>query len=808
MRQRLLLAALLALAPRAGAQILSGGELFPVSPAVNDQRGFAIAMDGEWLAIGARLEDRGDLGKNAGAVHLFHFEAALGTWKEKATVVSDNPREKGQFGFAVALRGNHLAVGEPGAGAGGEGAGAVHVFFFQGTQWIREKSLPAPAGETRFGSSVAIEGGWLAVGAGDPHGEAPGSVRLYSETGAGVWTESSLLAGSPGERFGHAVSLRAGVLAVGAPGADGSKGAVYVFQEAAGGAWEPSAPFKDPNGADGDQLGFAVATNGVDVAAGAPTAGDGNSGAVWVFRLGDAGLGAPLARGEPDDQLGRSVAIGANRIAAGSPLRGFGAVRVFTRANGIWSDAGYLEPESAAPLDLAGLSVAVSGEWVMFGTVLGDQGGGAAGSVASFRCRPGQDCKPKGEVAVVGETAREAFGISVAADGDLFAVGARKQEAKEGSVTLFRRSGRGWHQEERLLCPEERDNEFGAALALHRDTDDGDLLVVGEPYGKGVEGEQPGPLFSGAVYLFRREGEAWQLEAKLLPPKSLPGDGFGRSVATDGEAVVVGTRKDAAYVFQREGGGTWSPGLALIAPIHAGAEYGAAVAVDGDTIVVGAPRAFLHGRIYVFTSTSPGEWGTPFELLNVSAQEGFGSAVAYDGETLAIGAPLHDAVILEPVPTATATPNADPPPPPAGSDAGAVYLYQRSGSSWSPVLSLPEDLDDLQQLQETNLAFGSAVALRGADLVVGAPVVGWVPVDIDQIFLFRRTGAEWKLVTSVDAIPRIPNKDGIDRAPVNDSFGSGVAIGEDFFVVTSPGSGGGDRILLLELDPDRGKETP
>lgn len=824
MRRRLILlvllpaAVMLGGAPTADAQILSGAELFPVKPTVNDQRGFAISMDGSWLAIDARLEDLGEL-DNAGAVHLFHFETGLGTWKEKPGVTAAaSPKQaeaNGQFGSAVVLRGDKLAVGEPGAS---EGAGAVHIFLRQGSQWVWQETLRPPAGEKQFGRSVALDGIWLAVGAGDPHGDTPGSVRLYKNAGS-AWNESLLLAGSPGERFGQSVSLQGHLLAIGAPGADSSKGTAYVYRET-GGEWEQIIALKDPGGSEGDQLGFAVATNGQDVVVGEPTAGSANEGAAWVWRSED-GLTRLPGNADAGGQLGYAVAIDGARIAVGAPFEGtdqLGSVHVFSRIAGVWSEPDpLLKAENADLLGALGFSVATSGEWVMLGAALADQGGGAAGSVSSLRCRPGQACKPRGEVAIAGEAAQEVFGISVAADGDVFAVGARKQEAKSGSVTLFRRSSRGWHQEERLTLSEERANEFGAAVALHRDSSQGDLLVVGEPYGKSAAGEEPGPPFAGAVHLFRKQGEAWRLEAKLLPPKSVSQDRFGRSVATDGETVVVGAQKDnngaargAAYAFQRQADGKWSEGLELRAPIPPGSEYGAAVAVHGDTIVASAPQAHVHGRVYVFTATGPGWWATPDELLNVTPGEGFGTAVAYDGETLAVGAPLHDAVSLETltlVPAATATPVAAAPPPP-GSDAGAVYLYQRSGSSWSLVLSLPEDLGNLQPLQETNLGFGSAVALRGADLVVGAPVVGWVPVDVDKVFLFHRKGPrEWSLLTSVDAIPRIPFNNS-ERSPVDDDFGSGVAIGEDFFVATSPGVSGGDRILLIELDPNRGKETP
>jgi hypothetical protein len=786
--------------PLAESQILSGTELFPVSPAVNDQRGFAIVMDGEWLALGARLEEVNGL-KNAGAVHLFKLEQ--GTWKHKARVSSVAPQLNGQFGFAVALRDDSLAVGAPG------GEGRAYIFVRQGNQWIWQTAATGPS---NFGASVGIDEDWLVVGRDDPHGQSLSFVLLYPRMN-GLLSTPLTFTGEPGERFGRSVALRGDTLAIGAPGADGSKGAAYVYKESDG-AWERTVALEDPDGTEGDQLGFAVATNGQDVAVGAPTAGAANEGAAWVWspedgltRLpGNAGAGA---------QLGYAVAIAGDRIAIGAPFEGadrLGSVHVFTRTAGIWSEPDpLLKAENADPLGLLGLSVAASGEWVMFGAALGDQGGGAAGSVSSFRCRPGAQCVPRGDVAVSGEAAQEVFGISVAADGDLFAVGARKLDASKGSVTLFRRSSRGWHQEERLPCPEERDDEFGAAVALHRDAEDGDLLVVGEPYG-GAAGEEP-PLFAGSVYLFRKEGEAWRLEAKLLPPSSNIRDEFGRSVATDGETVVVGAQRDAegvqrgaAYAFTRLPDGTWTQAVELVAPIPPAAEYGTAVAVHGGTIAVGAPTAHAHGRVYVFAATSAGGWGTPAELVSLSPEEEFGAAVAFDGETLAVGAPLHDAPGLE-EPTPNSTPTPTPTPVPIR-DSGAVYLYQRSGASWNLVLSMPEGLSDPKPPQGANLGFGAAVALRGADLVVGAPVVDFVSVDIDQAFLFHRKGArEWGLVTSLDAIPRIPMNNS-ERAPVNDHFGTGVAIGKDFLVVTSPGVGGGDRILLLELDPDRGKETP
>jgi len=166
--------------------------------------------------------------------------------------------------------------------------------------------------------------------------------------------------------------------------------------------WLLTAPLKDPDAAEGDQFGFAVATNGQDVVVGAPTRGTDNAGAAWVWRLGDGLIRLP-GEEETEAQLGYAVAIDANRIAIGASFGGeklFGFVSILDRVEGAWSAGEQLGAESADARDLSGFAVAVSGEWVILGTVLGDQGGEAAGSVSSIRCRPA--CQAWSEVAVPG----------------------------------------------------------------------------------------------------------------------------------------------------------------------------------------------------------------------------------------------------------------------------------------------------------------------------------------------------------------------------------------------------------------------
>lgn len=90
---------------------------------------------------------------------------------------------------------------------------------------------------------------------------------------------------------------------------------------------------------------------------------------------------------------------------------------------------------------------------------------------------------------------------------------------------------------------------FGVALAV-----DGDTAVIGAPFHDELGAN------AGAAYVFVFNGTDWVQQAKLLALNGSSGNEFGRSVAMDGDTVVVGApggTTDRAYVFVRQGS-TWS----------------------------------------------------------------------------------------------------------------------------------------------------------------------------------------------------------------------------------------------------------
>jgi len=778
----------LAGAAPAGSPITKVTELFPVEPGVNAERGFAVAVSGDWLAMGARLDD--EAGENAGAVYVFRWSETA--WEQTAKLHAATPRLKAQFGLSLALRGGVLAVGAP-------GEGAVYIFEESDGVWLQRVRLVSPAPAlAEFGRTVALGDGELAVGAGDGHGRLAGAVVLFK---APSWTLEQVVqpvAPQAGERFGHAVSLAGDVLVAGAPGHDFAPvsqntdaGAVYVFERQAG-VWQQTKLLRARDSGSpfswnlaGDQFGFAVATDGSQIIVGSPTAdatGE-RSGAVYRFvHNGTNWVGGGLLEADvgPGAQLGFSVAVSENVIAAGSPApppaeeKKKAEVRVFQRSGASYSEAGELPssrlPDNAEIRDLEGFATAADGRRVVVGAALGDQGSGAAGAAWSFRCSAPNGCENEGEAVARDPQTGDHFGLSVALTempdaADLppafLAVGAPRDNGDSlGKVYLYRRARLGWRQEARLVSAFSSDG-FGTSVALA-----GPLLAVGAPQGRFAPVSPPVVLSGGAVDLFaRQKGRlTWSLETSLTPSNPDAEEAFGTSVSF-GEGILAvgaprGSHAGAVYIFEKGAQG-WTQAAMLTAPDaspDAPADgFGTAVSVFGSLLAIGAPETGNGvGAVYVSLRGAAG-WSAPELLPGQALNQRLGASVAAGDGIIIAGAPGF-----------------------AGG-AGAVYQFVRSGDGWSRTRVASGD---------PNRRLGASMALLGDRLVVGAPGQGAAePDDPDHAFLFERQNGVWVQVADVNAV----------EPADGDLFGTAVALSRSFFVVTSPGPVRSPRVTLFDL---------
>lgn len=121
-----------------------------------DRFGFAVATNGGLIAVGAPFDD--DRGSASGAVYL--FDAATGAFLRK--IVATDAGVNDQFGIAVDLVGNNLAVG-----AWGDNDGAGSVYVFDATTGVQSAKLVASDAAPRdiLGRAVALSGSGVIAGA-------------------------------------------------------------------------------------------------------------------------------------------------------------------------------------------------------------------------------------------------------------------------------------------------------------------------------------------------------------------------------------------------------------------------------------------------------------------------------------------------------------------------------------------------------------------------------------------------------------------------------------------------------------------
>jgi hypothetical protein len=430
---------------------------------------------------------------------------------------------------------------------------------------------------------------------------------------------------------------------------------VYVFTRS-GDRWEQQAYVKASNPDVNDQFGAHVALSA-----------DGNTLAV----------SAPFEG---------SRATGVNGDQADNSMEQAGAVYVFRRTGGVWTQQAYIKASNTGE----------PGEGDQFGhsLALSDDGNTlAAGAIA--------------------EDSRDAGINGNQSD---------NTSANAGAVYLFVRAGMNWSQQAYIKpsAPYAADANdlFGYSVGLSAD---GNTLAVGSYDEAGSSNVINGPEDNkspgtGAVFVFTRSGTTWSRQAYLKASTQDRADSLGSWVAVsdDGNTIAasapdedslttgvnaveaghsgrIGTADDlsvgAAYVFVRSGA-TWSQ-QASFKPSNSGVEdwFGARLALsgDGNTMAVAAPNedssgqgingrqdddsAGEAGAVYFFTRTgATWTFQSYVKGSNTEAYDEFGSAVALSRSgTLAVGAKAEDGGAKS-----------------AGSggkdnsmtDAGAVYLFR------------------------------------------------------------------------------------------------------------------------------------
>ncbi len=404
----------------------------------------------------------------AALVALTALPLAAQTWSGNAATV---PAQG--FANSLVITGDELLAGRTNGFA--IGTGDV-VTFRRGVdgQWKESGTFTGTGLEIGdgFGSVMAADGAWLAVGA--PGAKGGGRVHLFQRVGR-RWTSVATLA-SPDTGavlFGLSLAYQNGLLIVGAPGRDSLRGEVYAYRRDARGRM--SGPVSVAKGGEAfDRLGFAVALDKGRVVVGAP--GPGNNapvprrrGAASVYEA-SAGEWQETARLDagPDSVLafGGTVYMDADGIVVGAPV---------TRAN----------------QGVAFIYIATPSGWDL------DQ------RVVAPEARPNQG-----------------FGATVVRQGRTLFVGAPASNQGRGVTHVFTREADGWYPTQALTGSGSSSTgmQFGARLVMA-----GSQLIVGGP---------SADFQQGSAFLFRRDADGlWRHEGTLKDAEKMLAAVDGKEVA-------------------------------------------------------------------------------------------------------------------------------------------------------------------------------------------------------------------------------------------------------------------------------------
>lgn len=273
------------------------------SEAANSNIGRKIAMESNTLLVSTRTVSEG-------RVEVYQRTVPGGQWNLQQTLTGDANDE--YFGNGVGMRGNTVAVGADNAAhPDGQRRGAVYLFSRSGpaSSWTRAGKILAPADLRiggNFGSSLVMDGDWLAVNARNDGTANPGIAqgwrgvtRLYRGSGGSFSLHSRIEPDTykARETGWESTALRDGVLVIGASNDENPVspfqvlGAAFAYRfDAGSGTWSAQQKIVTSPRENTVSFGTSASVDGGRLVIGASYAG--TIGAFCTYTRDGAGLWA------------------------------------------------------------------------------------------------------------------------------------------------------------------------------------------------------------------------------------------------------------------------------------------------------------------------------------------------------------------------------------------------------------------------------------------------------------------------------------------------------------------------------------
>ena len=408
-----------------------------------------------------------------------------------------------------------------------------------------------------------------------------------------------------------------------------------------------------------------------------------------------------------------------------------------------WSRDKYVKPDTISNWTYFGKVVAISGNTMVVGVPSYSGGMGTAYIFIDPNSDGNwSDMTQQARIEATVTGGFDAFGASVAIDGDYIVVGATGEESAStsddsdnsanmaGAAYVFHRTGVAWAQQGYLKANYPGMGDwFGKSVAIS-----GSRVLVGAPSeaSDAAGASNDNIMMSGAAYTFTRSGTTWSFEQHIKASNIGSGDSFGSSVSLSGTRMVIGAPSEQS--------------------IYGGDLAGNTDQSDNSGMMVGAAYVFVYGaswtqEAYLKPTTS-------------SNMKYFGETVGISGNYVVVGG------------TGDSNSTSVDDGTTGSNGSGAAWVFERSGATWPKVAYLKSDSIVDQEL------FGKSVAISGNLLVVGAPNMSMSPGDTGgSASIFERSvGGTWALQKKITA----------SHGDLGDNFGYAVACTSSAVVVGAP----------------------
>lgn len=247
-----------------------------------------------------------------------------------------------------------------------------------------------------------------------------------------------------------------------------------------------------------------------------------------------------------------------------------------------------------------------------------------------------------------------------------------------------------------------------------------------------------GGNYQGRLYVYTKSGSTWSQSQVLVSSDIADYDQFGFNVDVDGDYLVVSAKElsnpptGGGYIFHKSGN-TWSQQAKLVASTAAAYDStGESCAISGDTAVLGSPwgeppgsSINAAGEAFVFVRSGT-SWSEQARINPTNIANDYLDDVDIDGDTIVIGSTQNN----------------------SSTSGGAVYVYTRSGTSWSLQQKITSN-----NAAVANSRWGEQVKISGDTLVASCANYTNGSGHTGNVEVWTRSGTSWSFQATLTPNP-------------------------------------------------------